>query len=459
MSDTHSYKCPYCGGNLVYSAEEQLLKCSFCGNDITVEKLALLSQIVTPDQGEAEEDEDRQEIICNSCGAKIITDKVTSATFCAFCGSPSLVTQRLTSRFRPDYVIPFRITADEALVRIKEFARNGKYAPKHFFKDKNIKKLTGIYVPFWLMDAECFIHTQGIGYKEDLKSTDKYSVISDMDFRVKNVPFDGALNMRDELMESVEPYDCSDLKEYNGSYLQGYYAQRYDLSPEDLTDRILVRLRRYAAEASSESLKGYERFQINSCTAGIGGLEQKYALFPVWLLTYEYKGKRYQIAVNAQTGKTDGYLPVDSIKKNLRLLWYYFINILIISPLAGAVAAVVFALNSWAKENPGTVFIVNLIAAVSCAVLAPMLYILISHEINYGDGEFGRYNLLNPIRRAIKALCVHRAEVKSSILEQTDMMIGDKPGFSEYYDPSFKTEITNDVLFMGHESVFEDERR
>ncbi len=50
-------------------------------------------------------------------------------------------------------------------------------------------------------------------------------------------------------------------------------------------------------------------------------------------------------------------------------------------------------------------------------------------------------------------------EVKSSILEQTDMMIGDKPGFSEYYDPSFKIEITNDVLFMGHESVFADERR
>ena len=108
MSDTHSYKCPHCGGNLVYSVEEQLLVCSFCGNGITAEKLSLLSRINPPDQGEADEDEDRQEITCNSCGAKIIADKNTSATFCAFCGSPSLVTQRLTKRFRPDYVIPFK---------------------------------------------------------------------------------------------------------------------------------------------------------------------------------------------------------------------------------------------------------------------------------------------------------------------------------------------------------------
>lgn len=458
MSDTHSYKCPHCGGNLVYSVEEQMLMCSFCGNGITADKLALLSQINPPDQGDADENEERQEITCNSCGAKIIADKNTSATFCAFCGSPSLVTQRLTKRFRPDYVIPFKITREEALSKIKEFAGNGKYAPKHFFNEKNIKKLTGIYVPFWLMDSECNIHTQGIGYKEDLKTTEKYSVISEIYIRVKNVPFDGALNMRDELMESVEPYDCSELKPFNGSYLQGYYAQRYDLSAEKLTDRIMVRLQRYGKQAASESLKGYDRFQWNSCMVGVGELEQKYALFPVWLLTYEYKGKNYQIAVNAQTGKTDGYLPVDKVKTNLRLLWHYLVNIMILSPFWAGGAAIVLALKFWSETRPEQAYAVNIVAALACMFVLPLVFILFNLEAIVGEGEFGKISPLHPLRRAIRAVYTKRAEAKRRIIEQTDMMIGDKPPFSEYYDPAYKAEINNDVLFMGRESIFEDER-
>lgn len=457
MGDTHTYKCPQCGGNLVYSAEEQALLCSFCGNAITPEKLELLSKIDIPDQGEADESEDRQEILCNSCGAAIIADKSASATFCAFCGSPSLITQRLTKRFRPDYVIPFKITKEEALSKIKEFAKHGKYAPKHFFVDKNITKITGIFVPFWLMNTRCCMDVKGVGYKEDLKTTRKYSVVSYIDIGVKNVPFDGAINMRDQLMESIEPYDCSELVDYNGSYLQGYYAQRYDLSVQTLTDRIMTRLKRYSKEAAVESLKGYSRFDFLSSTLGIGELEQKYALFPVWLLTYEYGGLKYQIAVNGQTGKTDGYLPVDKVKKYIRLIRYNLVNILILSSVSIVLAAIVLLWKMWAQSNPGMAVTYNIIAALSVSLSS--LIILVYLDARHDDESgYGKYNIFHPLRRALSSLFDYRLEVREKLLDETDMMIGDKPPFSEYYDDSSKADITTDELFMGNESIFEDER-
>ena len=457
MSDTHSYKCPYCGGSLVYSAKEQMLLCSFCGNAMTSEKIELLSQINAPDQGEADENDDRQEIICNSCGAKISADKNTSATFCAFCGSPSLITQRLTKRFRPDYVIPFKITKEEALSRIREYAKNAKYAPRRFFTDKKIKNITGLYVPFWLMNSRCCMDVKGVGYKEDLKTTHKYSVASYIDIGVKNVPFDGAINIRDQLMESIEPYDCSELIDYNGSYLQGYYAQRYDLSAQTLTDRILARLHRYSKEAAVESLKGYSRFEFYSSTVGIGELEQKYALFPVWLLTYEYGGLKYQIAVNGQTGKTDGNLPVDKVKKYLRLLWYYFVNILILSSASIGIAAIVLLWKFMAQSDPGVTVRVRIIGAFCVAVCSLIALVFIDLRRDR-ESEFNKYNIFNPLRRAIGSLIDHRLEVRRKLLEQTDMLIGDKPPFSAYYDNSSKAEINNDVMYMGRESIFEDER-
>lgn len=459
MGNTHSYKCPYCGSNLIYSAEEQMLSCSFCGNSVTPEKLELLSMVTVPDKGEADENEDRQEIICNSCGAKIITDKNTSATFCAFCGSPSLVTQRLTKRFRPDYVIPFKITREEALTKIKDYARSAKYAPKHFFSDKNIKKLTGIYVPFWLMDSQCMMHMKGIGYKEDIKKTAKYSLISDIDIGLKNVPFDGAINMRDELMESIEPFDCSELKDFTGSYLSGYYAQRYDLSTEKLTDRIIVRLQRYGREAASKALSGYSRYECLSCVVGVGELEQKYALFPVWLLTYEYDGKNYQIAVNGQTGKTDGYLPVDKVKKYLRLLWYHFVNIMILSPAWGGLAAIILAYQTWADTNPYMAFTLKIILAISLSLSLPLLFFASNQKIFNPENEFGRFNIFHPVRRALFSLFDHRLEVRRKLLEETDMIIGDKPPFDVYYDHSYNSSVENNEYLMGYESIFDDERR
>ena len=456
----HASKCPSCGGNLFFDAEQQLLTCSFCGGTFKPEKIELLSQLVSFDQEEAaSEEEDKHEIVCNSCGANIIADNNTSATFCAFCGSPSLVTKRLTKQFRPDYVIPFKLTKEEALDKIREFARNGKYAPKNFFSEKNIKKITGIYVPFWLMDTKCQMHTHSVGYKEDLKKSDKYTIVSDMVIALKNVPFDGAVNMKDDIMESIEPYDFSELVPFTGSYLQGYYAQRYDMSVDKLSDRIIYRLERYGKEAATESLKVYERFRCDMCTVKPGEIKQRYALLPVWILTYEYGGMNYQIAVNGQTGKTDGHLPVDKSKKYSRLALYHFVNIMLLSPLWGGAIAIAVWLWLWFSGNPGLFGFLAFFIFVVAIFTMPGIVFIRGTMTDLQKEELGRFNIFYPVRRAIGSLIARRRQIRKDLLELTDMMIGNKPGFDEYYDPAFKAEITHDAVFMGHQSMFEDDRK
>ncbi len=449
-----SHKCPACGNSLTFSAEEQVLTCSFCGGTYSPEKIDLLNQINSYDSEEADETEDdKHEVVCNSCGAAIVADNNTTASFCAFCGSPSVITQRLTKKFRPDFVIPFKITREEALDKMREFARSRKYVPKDFFSDDSIKKVSGIYVPFWLMDSRCEMHTQAVGYREDLRQKAKYSVISDLNIKFKNVPFDGAVKMKDDLMESIEPYNCSELKPFTSSYLQGYYAQRYDLSVEKLTDRILYTLERYGEEAVKMSLRGYDSFRCDKCIVTPHDLNQKYALFPVWLMAYEYNGRIYQIAVNAQTGKVDGELPVDKVKRGLRLVGYYFTDFLLLSPVWGSALAVLF----WALNNRETVRVIGFIFALSLLFGIPV--IIMGLKSLKEDPDFGKYNVLHPVRRGIYSLVKKRKDTKDRLLQVTNEILGDKPPFDEYYDPAFKAEIHNEEMFLGNESIFEDERR
>lgn len=442
-----SRKCPSCGGNLIFSTEDQGLTCSFCGNVFDPGKLDLMDIIADLDKDDSTElEDDKNEIVCGACGAHVITDKNTTATFCAFCGSPSLVTQRLSRQFRPDYLIPFKISKEDAQKRIERFAKTRKYVPNNFYNRSTFKKITGIYVPFWLMDSACTLHTNGYAYKNHISGRDRYSVVSDMEIRFKNVPFDGALAIEDDIMESIEPFDCSELKEFKTSYLQGFYSQRYDLSADKLSDRILGRLQRYGKEAASASLSGYDSKTFGICTARPHDLTQKYALFPVWILTYEYDGLIYKIAVNGQTGKTDGYLPTSKIKRALRLSLYYAHNALMTMPIVIPLVLLGILIRSYFDSFLACVYFV-LICVIFCLPVFSMY-----RMAKIQDEDFTRFSALNIVRKAIRKFFDKRKTTLLRIKNDTNVLVGERPSVNEYYDTTSKAVINNREVFDLRES-------
>lgn len=362
MADT--IKCPNCGSNLTLNADTQKLECPNCGSSfdpaalgtIKVEELeAGMAEPSGPEQqadavaqaqartaqsgaqpqtaaqtqqaqAGAEPAPEQVEFVCNSCGAKLVTDSHTAATFCAFCGSPALVGKRLTEQFQPHYMIPFKYSRKSAEEAFIKWAGKGKWTPFGFVSKKNVQKMTGLYVPFWLFNINATLDAHGSGRKVHYRGNDEIIETFSFDRYAKLnwnfVPLDAETRIDDELMEAIEPFDFKALMPYDYRYLPGFYADIYDLSPQDLSARATKRATNGIDAALKGSLKGvFDDFTIKESKSTIDSMEANYALLPVWFLSYKYRNKFYYFAMNGQTGEVAGKVPVSPVKK----LMFFFI--------------------------------------------------------------------------------------------------------------------------------------
>ncbi len=325
-----SKKCPNCGANLFFDVEHNAMMCGNCGGVFDPDTLGSVGSFAlsNPEQdydGKIEmsdDDKRRHEIVCNSCGAQIIADENTAATFCAFCGSPALVTRRLTREFKPDYIIPFAFDKAKAVSLFKERCAEIPHLPKNYINDEVLAKMTGLYVPTWIVSSEVEVHATGVAFKGSpdkpvhdgtYATAESYSqrIFGVVKMRLKDVPFDGEVKLPDRLMSAAEPFDYSELVPFRSEYLQGFFAEKYDEQPLDMTDKIYKRLDKYALEMCRKVNFGYDAFvpQADHSQTRYTNQTVKYALLPIWFLTLEYKGLRYHYIVNGQTGKVSGDFP------------------------------------------------------------------------------------------------------------------------------------------------------
>jgi DNA-directed RNA polymerase subunit RPC12/RpoP len=357
MADT--IKCPNCGSNLTLNADTQMLECPSCGASFDPAKLAVTVDELeakgvevqpeneTPEQAkakaqqiseaaqQAQEDNavpEQTEFVCNACGAKLVTDSHTAATFCAFCGSPALVGKRLTEAFQPQYMIPFKYSREAAEKAFIKWAGGGKWTPFGFVSQKNIAKMTGLYVPFWLFDIKAKIDASGTGDKVSYRGNDQITETFEWerhaDLEWKNVPLDGETRIDDALMEAIEPFNFKALIPYDYKYLPGFYADRFDQSPQNLSRRATKRAMDGIDQALKESLKGqYDRHQIKKNMSKVDSMDAYYALLPVWFMSYKYRNKFYYFAMNGQTGEVAGTVPVSPVKR----MMFFFIVLAILA--------------------------------------------------------------------------------------------------------------------------------
>lgn len=311
---TDSVKCPNCAANIFFNEKIGKLVCGSCGGIYEPESLKSSGRFENRDTEDAgDEEENKQEFICDSCGAAVVTDYNTAATFCAFCGSPTLIKKRLSKSFRPDLIIPFKVSKEEAIANFRAWAKQQHGVPKEFMSDATLTKITGYYVPFWLIDADCHAVVGGSGKIEDGTTVANFFIDRDIKFHVKMVPFDGCQKIPNTLMEAIEPFDYKDLKYYNDMYLPGFYAQRYDKSAIDMLDIIKIRIDSYAAGIVKHFTTGeYTSVSVGATGSFAENFSQLYALMPVWFLNIKHQGINYSIAVNGQTGEASGNLPVAS---------------------------------------------------------------------------------------------------------------------------------------------------
>jgi DNA-directed RNA polymerase subunit RPC12/RpoP len=331
------YKCPNCGGAVNFESGLQKMKCPYCEAEFDMESMKALDVELSNDlpddlswdtQAGGEwlqgEEEALKAYTCKSCAGEIIGDDNTAAASCPFCGNPVVMMERLAGALRPDYVIPFKLNKEAAKDALTGHLKGKPFLPKSFKSRNHIDEIKGVYVPFWLFDADAdaafrYRATQMRAWsdsKYDYKETSFFSVYRAGNVSFDCIPVDGSSKIPDDMMESIEPYDFKDAVDFQTAYLAGYLADKYDVTVDESIDRANERVKRSAEDAMRSTIIGYTAVTSESGSVRIANGKARYALYPVGLLNTTWDKKKYTFAMNGQTGKLIGDLPLDK-----RSLW------------------------------------------------------------------------------------------------------------------------------------------
>lgn len=338
---TVNYKCPNCGGPLQFNPDKQKFSCEYCMSDFDEKTIQDLYAEKEAQQSRADRDEQRakekaekaaeqgEEVqedavvyTCPSCGAEVVTTASTAATTCFYCQNPVVLGGRLSGEFKPDRVIPFALSKQAAIKKFMEMCDKKLFLPKSFASEKQFEKFSGIYFPYWYIDEQKTASIVAKGDKvrtwtsgtKQYTETSTYRLYRSGDLVIKNV-FERALKNDDrEMLQGIHPYDLTKAHKFSMSYLSGFQAEKRDLERADVAQEVEKRIQGYAEELLKKTMDEYSAIRTESYNDKTELESWNYTLLPVWITTYKYGGKIWPYAINGQTGKTYGKLPVSKGK-------------------------------------------------------------------------------------------------------------------------------------------------
>ena len=324
------YKCPCCGAALRFGQDQQKMVCDYCDNTFEMEAVEAFNE--THENSAAQEDweqteeaawsdEDQQKVVaytCPSCGGQLLTDENTAATFCPYCGNPTILPGRLSGGVKPDGVLSFRNTKEDAQAAFLKLCKGKPLLPKDFAAQHRVEKITGVYVPFWLYDCDSTfegrynatrIHRWSDAHYHYTR-TEHFLLLRGASAGFRQIPMDGASKMDDSIMESIEPFDFSQMVDFDTAYLSGFFADKYDVPAQQGHERVRQRVSASMEELVAPTLVGYATAIPTVKNVHVNHGRAKYVLLPVWMLHTSFQGKNYLFAMNGQTGKMTGTFPI-----------------------------------------------------------------------------------------------------------------------------------------------------
>lgn len=352
-----NYQCPACTGPLHYSAKSGKLACDYCGSSFDVAEIEALyarkeaeaaaakqaadakaeaAQAAKAEAAEAAaasggwdtsdlsrdwgaEADGLRVYSCPSCGAELICDQSTAATACPYCGNPAIVPGQFSGALRPDYILPFRLSKDDAVQALRAHYKGKPFLPRSFTSANHIEQIQGVYVPFWLFDGGAEGAASYRASNTNVFETGDYEITETRHYHVvragslafEKIPVDASSKMPDDHMDSIEPFDYAQLRPFSTAYLPGYLADKYDVTIDDSRDRADTRCRETLAQALRDTVTGYGACVTEREDIALRRGKVHYALLPVWMLSTKWRGQDFLFAMNGQNGKLVGDLPTD----------------------------------------------------------------------------------------------------------------------------------------------------
>lgn len=324
-----NYQCPACTGPLHFVGASGKLECEYCGASYDVAEIETLyaqkEEKAAAAQNTAEQDKntepssegnswdtsDFQEwgsegdsmraYSCPSCGAELICDETTAATSCPYCGNPTVVPGQFSGQLRPDFIIPFKLSKEDAVKALKSHYKGKFFLPQSFTAENHLQGIQGIYVPFWMFDGEAegnarYEATRSHTYRSggyEITETEHYDVYRAGSISFEKIPVDASSKMLDDYMDSIEPYDYQDLKPFSTAYLPGFLADKFDVTVDQCKQRADQRCEGTLEAVLRNTVTGYNACILKQKTANLKRGKVHYALMPVWMLNTKWDGKDF----------------------------------------------------------------------------------------------------------------------------------------------------------------------
>ncbi len=344
--------CPRCGADVTFDPATGKCFCEYCGSLSDIKEFELnqyedakqkanshvgmqaqAQEQTKPGDGTYESAEQQDmtdnydEFHCSSCGAKLITDKLTTITRCVFCGSQQMIKQRMTGKFEPKEIIPFKISKADFISRYTSFVNKKFFAPEEFRKNPAITETRGLYVPFHFFECGVTSYGRGLGQYHSNKTTYSKWFEYKVDDEVL-IPIDGSTRLDDSIMASLEPYSFNELTKFNPAYITGFQSECSDETDESLKNKAKNRALSHSITTIEKKLGRY-RHVAGYLASDVKNMQKdsKYVLLPVWFLNTNFKNKKYSYAINGQNGKVVGEIPLSKPK------FYPFMTLLVLIAL------------------------------------------------------------------------------------------------------------------------------
>ena len=331
------YKCLNCDAPLKYNPSGKNWKCEYCASVFTKAELTRNEEKFEKTKVEEKKTDDLvvDEYVCQNCGAKIVADANTAATFCVYCRNTAILKSRLDGKFAPNRVIPFAKTKKDAINGFSSVCKGKLFLPKEFALEKNINDITGVYIPFFLHSCDLDVTVRGKGTKVSTwrvgdtiyTKTDTYAVSREGNYGFDMIPVDGSTRFENAIMNSIEPFKYEDLVDFGAGYLSGFLAEKYDVEMEETKKESMKRAETSALnDLKSSASVGYATFNMEYSNIDKTKEDSEYVLLPVWMLNIKYNGKMYPFAMNGQTGKMIGDFPYS---KGKAFLWFFIVFVIV----------------------------------------------------------------------------------------------------------------------------------
>ncbi len=373
---TVAYKCPNCASPLTYDGKTGKMICAACDSQFDQEAIEALNapedtgavDFVPPTaEFSASDAAQMQAYHCKNCGAELITEGTTTATECPYCGSPTILPDRIDGGIRPEMVVPFVITKEQAQQAFEDYFKGKKLLPNIFKKDNQIAEMRKLFVPYWLFDCDArgdIIYdaekrrTRREGEYE-VTTVERYVIRRAGSMHFENIPVDGSVKMDDKITESLEPYDLTKAVPFQPTVLSGAMADHADVDADACEKRAVERVENSVVNTLRNTVQGYNSVTVRRKSISSSGGKVTPVLLPVWLITTKKDDKVYTFAINGQTGELTCDVPTDKAKA---FLWGA-------GAFAGVFGLAALVLHLLKMLESGTMLIAGIAALIAALIV------------------------------------------------------------------------------------------